>query len=373
MHSSAPIVIDCFAGAGGLSLGLSQAGFAPGAAFDASRASVATYARNFGPHVIEGRAEELTGARLLEFGGISAGACTLVAGGPPCQGFSRQRRGQAEDDRNDLVFEFLRLVTEIEPLFFMMENVSAIQGKRAGSVLKRLLGEARDAGYHVSFKVLDAADYGVPQHRKRAFIVGERADRPASFEFPHPTHSPERWKTVREAIGDLPEPTVGGAVSDILNHDGDHISALNRLRISHVPPGGGRADIPEHLRLACHRVDVETAGHRGVYGRLPWDRPAGTITTKCNSFTRGRFAHPEEDRNITMREAARLQSFPDSFFFTGGKVEVAHQIGNAVPPPLAFHLGRALIDALERRMLGEAHTSMVQLSLPFPRVTNERI
>ena len=122
---------------------------------------------------------------------------------------------------------------------------------------------------------------------------------------------------------------------------------MNRKRISFVPEGGGRADIPMEYRLPCHRVDVEKAGHRAVYGRLRWSDVAATITTKCNSFTRGRFAHPTEDRNITMREAARLQSFPDTFHFVGNKVEVAHQIGNAVPPKLAQALCDSISDFLD--------------------------
>ena len=138
----------------------------------------------------------------------------------------------------------------------------------------------------------------------------------------------------------------------IPNHQPDRISDLNRERISHVPEGGGRADIPYELRLPCHQVSVEVAGHRGVYGRLSWDQPAGTITTKCNSFTRGRFAHPVAHRNISMREAARIQSFPDDFVFEGSKVEVAHQIGNAVPPRLASELGKAIRSALLAKAQG---------------------
>lgn len=348
MRGDAPVAIDCFAGAGGLSLGLAQAGFVVGAAFDASAPAVRTYARNHGEHILCARAEGLTGERLLKLADVAQGACELVAGGPPCQGFSRQRRGAAADDRNELVFQFLRLVAEIQPELFLMENVAAIRGARGQAVLPRLLDAARAANYHVSVAVLDAADFGVPQHRRRAFLVGERADRPPLFAFPAATHGPTTWTTVRAAISDLPDPT-SEAARTIANHDPDRISDLNRTRIASVPPGGGRADIPEHLRLPCHRVDVEKAGHRGVYGRLWWDRPAGTITTKCNSFTRGRFAHPEADRNITMREAARLQGFPDDFVFLGSRVDVAHQVGNAVPPLLARCLGLALRQALAAR------------------------
>lgn len=316
------------------------------AAFDADADAVRTYNSNLGPHAVVARAEGLSGADLLRLADAAPGDCALVAGGPPCQGFSVQRRGAAVDHRNDLVLEFIRLVLEIRPAMFLMENVSAIQGPRGRSFLLELTKQAARGGYGIASRVLDAADFGVPQHRRRAFLVGGSQELLARFRFPSPTHR-ERHRTVRDAIGDLPSPTPEtSGHKPIANHAPDRISELNRLRISHVPQGGGRDDIPPDLRLKCHAVSVERAGHRNVYGRLHWDRPAGTITTKCNSFTRGKFAHPAEDRNITMREAARLQSFPDDFVFEGSKVPVAHQIGNAVPPLLAEHVGRALFRAL---------------------------
>lgn len=350
MSEFIPVAIDCFAGAGGLSRGLTQAGFRIGAAFDNNALAVRTYNRNIGPHAIVANVEKLSGAQLLAAAGLSQGGCALVVGGPPCQGFSVQRRGRDDDDRNLLVMEFLRLVLEIRPLMFLMENVSSIQGKRGQPLLKELRARAEIGGYTVRMEVLDAADFGVPQHRRRLFIVGECEDMCGGFEFPVPTHKSTSYATVRQAIGDLPSPILHPELChSFYNHQPDKISDLNRVRISHVPPGGGRADIPPELRLPCHRVSVDVAGHRNVYGRLEWDEPAGTITTKCNSFTRGKFAHPEENRNITMREAARLQSFPDDFVFEGSKVDVAHQVGNAVPPLLALQLGSALKSALAPR------------------------
>lgn len=363
MHAGPPVAIDCFAGAGGLALGLRDAGFSVRAAFDASPFAVATYQHNLGPHIVEARAEDLCGLDLLRLSGYDGWDCALVAGGPPCQGFSVQRRGEDEDERNTLILDFLRLVRDIGPQMFLMENVSAIRGKRGDALLERFFEDARRAGYHVSVAVLDAADYGVAQHRRRAFVVGERDDCPPAFVFPEPTHREGTWRTVRHAIGDLPSPMAAPEeAAQYPNHEADQISDINRLRISFVPPGGGREHIPEHLRLPCHRVSVEKAGHRNVYGRLHWDHPAGTITTKCNSFTRGKFAHPAEDRNITMREAARLQGFPDDFVFLGGRVPVAHQIGNAVPPPLALALGNAILETLRRREKGVPAEVAGQLS-----------
>jgi DNA (cytosine-5)-methyltransferase 1 len=340
--------IDCFAGAGGLAWGLQGAGFHLVAAFDSDRSAVATYRRNIGSHITECEVHAVTGTDLLITAGVRRGEITLVAGGPPCQGFSNQRRGHDVDPRNELIFEFLRLVREIFPKCFLMENVSSM-GTRGKTIFAEFIKKAHFAGYRTSWKILNAADFGVPQMRRRMFVIGLREDLPTAFTFPIPTHRPSDYVSVSMAIRNLPSP---GSVAPlkIANHEQDNISDLNRVRISHVPQGGGREHIPKELQLPCHAAaSVERAGHRNVYGRLHWDRPSGTITTKCNSFTRGRFAHPAENRNITMREAARLQSFPDEFVFEGNKVDVAHQIGNAVPPALAKSLGLSIIAALEER------------------------
>lgn len=345
--SAEPLAIDCFAGAGGLSRGLVDAGIDIAFAFDSDAKAIETYRHNIGLHGHRLAADEATPSVLAD--ALRGRRCHFVVGGPPCQGFSVQRRGAGGDIRNDLIFEFLRIVSDVRPTFFLMENVAALQGPRGRPYLDRFVGLAEGEGYRVHVAVLNAMDFGVSQKRRRLFVVGELGEGPSVFEFPRPL-GPEGIRTVRDAIGDLPAP---GADRTIPNHQPDNMSEINRQRIAHVPPGGGRADIPEALRLPCHRVCVSVAGHRNVYGRLHWDEPAGTITTKCNSFTRGRFAHPDQHRNISMREAARLQGFNDDFVFLGDKVSVAHQIGNAVPPPLARHLGTALVRALAARLKAE--------------------
>lgn len=349
-------MIDCFAGAGGMSLGLRRAGFEPLFAFDWSAAAVSTYRANIDPSAEILDVRKVDGRTLTQLANLPPHQrLDLLTGGPPCQGFSRQRRGADVDPRNDLVFEFERLVREVQPRSFLMENVAAILAPRGAAIFSELVTRFQRLGYRVHYAVLDAADYGVPQHRKRMFMVGFHPSVTQAFEFPA-AEMPMR--TVRQAFAGLGPPAAQGAIP---NHDPDNISDLNRLRISHVPEGGGRDDIPTSLRLACHAVSTAKAGHRGVYGRLWWDRPAGTITTKCNSFTRGRFAHPTENRNITMREAARLQSFPDDFSFLGGKVDVAHQIGNAVPPLLAYKLGAAIARSLASS--GESFQKSQELNL----------
>lgn len=357
-------VIDAFSGAGGLSLGLSQAGLDIVLAFDTDDRAISTYNRNLGHKCLNLDANSISGAELLDAAGIRSGELAVLTGGPPCQGFSMQRRGDDRDLRNDLLPRFLVWVEEIRPPFFLIENVSGLRGRRGKQYLDDCIRSAEELGYRCHVRLLNAADYGVPQVRNRLFIVGELlSDRKTYFNFPPATHSEGNWATVQDAIRDLPRPPTDGTEHpDWSNHRSDRLSAKNQLRISHVPQGGGRADIPEELRLRCHEVHPDIAGHRYVYGRLSWDRPAGTITARFDSLTRGRFGHPAENRTISLREGARLQAFPDSFVFLGTKVEVARQIGNAVPPPLAKAIGNALVAALDLRSSSQEAGAIVPSS-----------
>lgn len=338
--------IDLFCGAGGLSLGLGQAGFSVVAAIDNSRVATQTYAASLGPHVDAAEIEEVSASDLLSRAGLSRGECTLLAGGPPCQGFSLQRRGAREDPRNALVLQFIRLIEDIRPRFFLMENVGALLSKHGEPFLQEFSARAAKHKYIIHTGVLNAADFGVPQIRKRAFLVGEYAPSSKSnFKFPKKTivGTP---RTVRDAIGNLPSPPDDGTSHPSFpNHYREkRLAAINVERIRHVPQGGGRDHLPDHLQLACH---VNNPGHRhkDVYGRLAWDQPSVTLTAGFDSFTRGRFAHPIEHRSLTIREGARIQTFPDSFIFAGNREEGARQVGNAVPPMLARALGKAILKA----------------------------
>jgi DNA (cytosine-5)-methyltransferase 1 len=365
-QSGAYLMTDLFSGAGGLSLGLKEAGFTPVFAFDSDRYACETYRRNLGEHIHQVDALSFRANFIREVTGLVPGEATLVCGGPPCQGFSIQRRGERTDPRNDLVVIFARLATELAPAVILMENVPGLVGKRGTEHLQSVTKIFEAGGYKYSSAVLDAADYGVPQHRNRAFVVAWHPDRVKYFAFPETTHSDGMWRTVRDAIGDLPEPPEDYTEHpDFANHTRVRVSPLNEQRIAHVPAGGGRADIPTHLQLPCHRNDN---GHRhlDVYGRLSWDKPSSTITAMFDNFTRGRFAHPERDRSITAREGARLQSFPDMFRFYGPKKDVARQIGNAVPPLLARRVGEAIIAALEQRSVEQAETQQMKLPLNQP-------
>lgn len=340
-----PTAIDLFSGAGGLSLGLKCAGFQVVAAVDNDPIAIRTYNQNLGSHGFVADIEQLDAAKLLETTGLSQGECVLLAGGPPCQGFSLQRRGNRQDPRNGLVLQFVRMIEDIRPEFFLMENVSGLMTKHGRPFLEEFDRRMATIGYAMSIEVLDASAFGVPQRRLRAFLVGVRHGE--KFSFPKPgLHA---VKTVRDAIGDLPSPPLDGKSSaSPSNHFRElRLSPINVERIKHVPPGGGRTSIPEHLQLDCHKNN-SSHRHLDVYGRLAWDEPSVTLTARFDSFTRGRFAHPEEHRSLTIREGARIQSFPDSFHFLGNREEQARQVGNAVPPLLAEVLGSAIMEHRRR-------------------------
>ena len=334
--------IDTFAGAGGLSLGLIRAGWDVAFAFDNDPVAVETYLRNIGRHALELDAERLTSDDLLALAQLEPGACDLLAGGPPCQGFSLQRRGPRHDPRNRLVEKFAEFILGIRPRVFLMENVAALATVRGRHLVAALTESAEEDGYVVYSETLDAYDFGVAQHRLRRLIIGFRDA--VDFKWPVPRNDGQR--TVREALSGLPSPPVDGSPHHaVANHYREaRLSATNIERIKHVPPGGGREHLPPHLQLKCHQN-----GHRHLdtYGRLAWDEPSGTITARFDSFTRGRFAHPDEHRSVTLREGARLQGFPDDFVFTGNREDGARLIGNAVPPPFAESLGRAIQEALD--------------------------
>jgi DNA (cytosine-5)-methyltransferase 1 len=346
--------LDLFAGAGGLSLGLAAAGFRVLQAIDNDSPAVETYRANIGPHALCADIAKVDRDGLLPAG--SPSQIDLVAGGPPCQGFSIKRGRDPRDSRNNLLFEFLRLVGEIRPRFFLIENVPGLLSQRGRRFLDLAVSEASSLGYHCHIAVLNAAAFGVPQLRERAFIVGEKPVRgKVFFEFPRPQLTPARFKTVRDAIADLPSPPDDGSPhKHIANHYREaRLSALNKERLTHIPPGGGREHLPRRLRLRCHQ-DTPGIRHVDTYGRLAWDEPSVTLTARFDSFTRGRFAHPDEHRTITLREGARLQGFPDSFVFIGNREQVARQIGNAVPPLLAQTIGRAISRAIIAARNGKA-------------------
>jgi DNA (cytosine-5)-methyltransferase 1 len=340
--------IDSFSGAGGLSLGLSKAGFDILFSFDTDALSIKTQKLNtkYFNHTAEiTDITKINSKILMKQLGIKRGELTLFAGGPPCQGFSVQRIGADNDDRNNLVFEFMKKVVDFLPRFFLMENVPGITGKRGKEILEDAISFAAQNGYFIHRQILDAQNYGVPQRRKRLIIIGERIlNGKPKFQFPKPS---KKKVTVRETISKLPKPPEDGTDHEkIPLHRSDKLSKINLERIKFLKQGQGREYLPEYLLADCHKIDSSIIGHRNVYGRMTWDDVAPTITARFDSFTRGLFGHPEQHRSISLREGALLQTFPMDFNFCGTKVEVARQIGNAVPPKLAFAIGKKIIKSI---------------------------
>jgi DNA (cytosine-5)-methyltransferase 1 len=336
--------VDAFCGAGGLALGLHQAGFTTFAAFDANEPAIRTFRHNVSKRGFASRAEDVTGKQLLQ--GLRC--LDLFAGGPPCQGFSRQKRGaHLGDDRNKLVLEFARLVRETSPRFFLLENVDQLGQKRGLSFIDKLAGLLSE--YVLYPRFYNSADYGVPQTRKRYIIVGKHRAIRSAFWPSAATHA--EWTTIGTTLRGLPEPPLDGSEHpQFPNHYRAKVTPINIERFSYVPQGGGWADIPYELRLKCHqRVDTSAGGWPDVYGRLRADGQAPTITGGFDSFTRGRYGHPFHDRPLTPREAARIQGFPDSFRFFGTRADVRAQIGNAVPVPLS----QAIAESIRRTLMVE--------------------
>lgn len=321
--------IDLFCGAGGLTLGLKNAGFKVLAGVENSSIAAITYRANH-PKVklFECDIREITAEKLLSDLNLNPGELDLLAGCPPCQGFSshktRNRLPSNNDARNELVFEFLRFVEITLPKTVMLENVPALAKDWRISMLRESLSAL---GYLIDeqfAQIKDAADFGVPQRRRRLLVKASRLGQIKNAEISRPK------TTVRDAISHLSFPgTSGDELHDIPEKRSEKVKKI----ISHVPKNGGsRMDIPRALWLECHKRNER--GYRDVYGRMNWDDVAPTMTGGCHNPSKGRFLHPDQDRAITLREAAILQTFPENYKFSlsRGKDSVALMIGNALPP-----------------------------------------
>lgn len=328
--------VDLFSGCGGLTTGLKQAGFEIVSAVECDTLAAKTYRTNH-PEV------KLLEQDIREVGGSDLRApygrkIHLVAGCPPCQGFSRVRRRNrsrmVSDDRNWLIDDFTRLIGEILPTAVFMENVPGIENYVR---FREFTAALRKLGYCVTWKTLQLGEYGVPQKRRRVVVLAGHG-----FDIEMPKEA-KITRTVRWAIGDLKRPR-------------DHHSPLHREvakhgsivkeRISAIPKNGGsRADWPRSLELDCHS---KFHGFRDVYGRMAWDKQAPTITGGCINASKGRFLHPRQDRTITLHEAALLQSFPRRYTFSleNGRYPAARMIGNALPPEFARRVGVVISRAL---------------------------
>ncbi|MEJ7784310.1 MAG: DNA mismatch endonuclease Vsr [Solirubrobacteraceae bacterium] len=408
--------IDVFCGAGGLSAGFRDANYEIGYAIDHDEDSIDTYRRNHKDVLVECVSiTERTPAQIAELAG---GTVDVVIGGPSCQSFSTAGRKNGwvkkGDARNDLWRQMLALVEHLKPKAFLLENVPGMVYWKKGEFGATVLEEFGKLGYAVSKDILLAADYGVPQRRRRLFIVGILGEN--RFSFPDPTHLGgwrrdylDLWEQKRkdrgllrhirswEAIGDLPDVSDDGKVTAepdpgrltpfarrmrgelrsgvITGHAAFKISDDHLELIRHVPQGGTWRDIPRHLLPHRYR-GMRRTDSTNLLGRLAPGLPAYTITTQFNNVTTGCFTHPYRDRALTRREAARLQTFPDVYEFVGGTSSVCRQIGNAVPPLLAHVLASAIAEAvLGREVAAEVHPGPTPIqpaaALPAPPASDK--
>jgi DNA (cytosine-5)-methyltransferase 1 len=339
-----PSAIDLFSGCGGLTLGLKQAGFRVIGAVELDPLAIETYKANHKRIVVwpqDIRTVSVTG--MMRRLNLERGQLDLLAGCPPCQGFSTMAtlNGHAaqDDPRNDLVLEFARFVRGLRPKALMMEDVPGLaKDKRT----EQLVADLEEMGYCCTQDVLDAADYGVPQRRRRFILL---AGRGVKIAFGRPAR---RRRSVREALRRLGRRARRDPLHNMPEEHTAKVMEIIRL----IPKdGGSRLDLGPAHQLACHR---RCDGFKDVYGRMEWDEVAPTITGGCCNPSKGRFLHPVRDRTITLREAALLQTFPSSYFFSlrRGKFSAAQMIGNALPPEFIKRHAKSIIRSLKKSSAG---------------------
>lgn len=337
-----PTAIDLFSGCGGLTQGLKLAGFRVVAAIEREKLAATTYKANH-PRVAVRNADIRTvpARTLMRELGLEPGDLDLLAGCPPCQGFSalRTRNGSAivRDRRNKLISQVLRFARAFRPKSIMLENVPGLAERRP---FRRLCRDLRKIGYRIDWDVKDACNYGVPQRRKRLILIAGRG-----FDIRLAKES-NTLRTVRQAIGRLPK---AGQSRDPLHNISENRSPRIVELIRAIPKdGGSRSSLGKSRQLQCHK---KIDGFSDIYGRMKWDAPAPTITGGCFNPSKGRFLHPRDNRAITLREAALLQSFPARYRFPAdaGKETVALMIGNALPPKFVQRHAKRVVKALRAR------------------------
>ena len=389
------LTIDLFSGAGGLSEGLELAGFHSLYASEIVPIYAETYRLNHPEAMVDVRdIRSVDPQAVRESLGLEVGELDLVAGGPPCQGFSINAPIRSTDDpRNHLFREYLRFVDEFKPRAVLIENVPGLVSFEHGGTLHAIIDALAQLGYGADVHILGAPYYGVPQMRWRTIVMGLRGAVIPQSAWPEPTrHAPLRanfattfdghnivktpspetsapFTTLREAIGDLPplangergervkpyacEPTcdyqrrLRTGSAGVANHEAGRLSAINMERLRYIRPGENWTAIPFEL-LPKGMQRARRTDHTKRYGRTPWNEIASTVLTKCDPHW-GAYFHPDQDRTYTVREAARIQSFPDHYVFCGAQAEQYAQVGNAVPPMLAEAVGNSLRAVLEGR------------------------
>lgn len=334
--TSAIEAVDLFCGVGALSYGLKQSGIQILCGYDVDTACQFAYEKNVGARFFSRDVETLTAEEVkAHFSGLNQ---SLLAGCAPCQPFSTYTRRYAEDHRWRLLEAFCRIATEVLPDYITMENVPSLAQYQSGKVFNAFCDQLSSAGYLVSWRIVKCEQFGIPQRRRRLVLIASRA----KCVNP-PTGNQGKLTTVRDAISHLPVLEAGSSNPDDLLHASAALSLLNLKRIRASKPGGTWEDWPASIRADCHKKSSGRT-YRAVYGRMSWEDLSPTITTQAYGYGSGRFGHPEQDRAISLREAACLQSFPDTYQFVESSKDfsfskVGRWIGNAVPVKLAEEIG----------------------------------
>jgi DNA (cytosine-5)-methyltransferase 1 len=365
--------IDLFAGAGGLSEGFRMEGFHILTANDFDKDAAETYKFNH-PEVnfLDGPIQNITGEALLSKAEIKKGDLDVLVGGPPCQAFSvyNHQRG-FHDERSGLFREYIRLVDALEPKVIVMENVTGMSSLENGKAINEIYNSLKKLNYNIEHKILKAEEYGVPQERRRIIFIGVQAG--YVVQWPEQTHSKDankgliKFNTVWDAISDLPALEIDNGFEEgvyineplsnlqkclrkksnyIFNHYAPHLTPINMQRMQFIPQGGSWRDIPQYL-LPDGMKRAKRSDHTKRYGRLMKDGLSSTILTRCDPHW-GAYIHPTQNRTLTVREAARLQTFPDRIKFFGSRVEQYRQVGNAVPPLLGKAIAKAVKKILNK-------------------------
>jgi DNA (cytosine-5)-methyltransferase 1 len=344
-------VVDLFCGVGALSHGLRLAGFDILAGYDIDSRCKFAFEKNNDAQFFAKDVSKLTAPKIKQH--FSGKVPSVLVGCAPCQPFSTYKQRYEEDPQWSLVTKFARLAVAVSPDFVTMENVPALLRYKDGSVFEEFCNKLTKAGYQLKWTVAKCEEFGVPQRRRRLVVVASKAGR---LEPLKPTRSTA--VSVKEAIGSLPKLKAGQADPEDSLHAASALSETNLRRIKISKPGGTWRDWPKELRAKCHLKKTGKT-YPGVYARMSWDEPSPTMTTQCYGFGNGRFGHPKQDRAISLREAAILQSFPDDYQFLppNEKVsfkEVGRWIGNAVPVKLAEAIGLSIAEAGRRQANGKA-------------------
>lgn len=339
--------VDFFCGAGGMTRGMMNAGISVLAGVDLDSRVKETYELNNRPALFV--KADITNFRPRDLRRIidrSKWDYVIFAACAPCQPFSKLRKKKKTDGSERLLYKFAKVVSYADPDAIIVENVPGLKGAKGNKIWKRFVNKIKRLGYMPDSDILDAKDFGVPQTRRRLVLV---AGKGFPIRLPQRTHGPpgsllQPYVTVREAIGRYPPIDAGERSDAVPNHTARILSPLNQTRIRLVPPdGGSRKSLPSRYVLKCHK---NLTGHSDTYSRMKWGEPSPTLTCKCTSITNGRFGHPSQDRAISIREAATLQTFPESFVFPEELNLATALIGNAVPVKLAEAVSQAVVQEM---------------------------